>query len=236
MWKDGERIEASFVTKLSKNLVFEYQNIGLFPVVRNGVARNAICDRLTSDAILRQIIPCNQPITTKRVGWMAPEIIQILIGITLLIMGRRMFWLFVGAAGFVTGSKLAVYFSIGGPEWAPMAVALFAGFIGAMFAILAQKLAVAVGGFVMGSYTAASIIFSLGLESTQWMWFALIVGGIIGSILVLAVFDWALIALSSIAGAMLIVQTGFLELPVNILLFLIMVSIGIVIQTRMLNT
>jgi hypothetical protein len=68
------------------------------------------------------------------------------------------------------------------------------------------------------------------------MWFALIVGGIIGSILVLAVFDWALIALSSIAGAMLIVQTGFLELPVNILLFLIMVSIGIVIQTRMLNT
>jgi hypothetical protein len=28
MWKDGERIEAPFVTKLSKNLVLEYENIG----------------------------------------------------------------------------------------------------------------------------------------------------------------------------------------------------------------
>jgi hypothetical protein len=211
-------------------------HIGLFSVVRNGVTRNAICDKLTGDVILRQIIPCKQPITTRRVGWMAPEIIQILIGIALLMLGRRMFWLFVGAAGFISASKLAVHFSIGGPEWAPMAVALFAGFIGAMFAIFAQKLAVAVGGFVMGSYTAASIIFSLGLEATEWMRVALIVGGIIGSVLVLAVFDWALIALSATAGAMLIVQTGFLELPMNILLFLIMVSIGIVIQTRILNT
>jgi hypothetical protein len=164
---------------------------------------------------------------------MAPEIFQIFIGIALLTMGRRMFWLFVGAAGFIAGSKLAVHFPISGPEWAPLAVALFAGLIGAIFAIFAQKLAVAVGGFVLGSYTVASIIFFVGLEATEWMWVALIVGGIIGSALVLAVFDWALIALSSIAGAMLIVQTGFLKLPMNILLFLIMLSIGIAIQVRM---
>ena len=121
-----------------------------------------------------------------------------------------MFWLFVGAAGFILCSEFATRFPIGGPEWAPLVVSLLAGFIGAILAIFAQKLAVAVGGFILGSYTLASIAFSLGIETTHWI--TLVVGGVIGSLLVLAVFDWALIGLSSMAGAMLIAQSGFLNI------------------------
>ena len=166
--------------------------------------------------------------------WTYTKLIEIVIGTALLTMGRRMFWLFVGAAGFILCSEFTIRFPIGGPEWAPLVVSLLAGFIGAILAIFVQKLAVAVGGFILGSYTLASIAFSLGIETTHWI--TLVVGGVIGSLLVLAVFDWALIVLSSMAGAMLIVQSGLFEHPVNILVFLIMLSVGIAIQTHMFKS
>ena len=166
--------------------------------------------------------------------WTTTKFIEIVIGTALLTMGRRMFWLFVGAAGFILGSEFATRLPIGGPEWTPLVVSLLAGFIGAILAIFTQKLAVAAGGFILGSYTLASIAFSLGIETTHWI--VLVVGGVIGSLLVLAVFDWALIVLSSMAGAMLIMQSGLFEHPVNILVFLIMLSVGIAVQTHMFKS
>jgi hypothetical protein len=87
----------------------------------------------------------------------------------------------------------------------------------------------------MGGYTLASLFLTMGLEGTGLMWPALIGGGIAGAILVLFVFDWALIVLSSLAGAMMIIQAASLTLPINILLFLALLSIGIAIQARMLE-
>ena len=164
---------------------------------------------------------------------MAPQSVQPLIGIAVLTLGRRLFWIFVGTAGFLLGTTLATQFPVGGPEWTPLAVALFAGFIGAVFAVFAQKLAVGIAGFGMGGHTLAWLFLTLGLEGTKWMWPALVGGGIAGAILVLLAFDWALIVLSSLTGAVMIIQAAGLTLPMNILLFLVLLSIGIVIQARL---
>jgi hypothetical protein len=74
------------------------------------------------------------------------------------------------------------------------------------------------------------MFLTMGLEGTGWMWLALVGGGIAGAILVLFVFDWALIVLSSLTGAMMIIQAAGLTLPMNILLFLVLLSIGIAMQ------
>jgi hypothetical protein len=170
-----------------------------------------------------------------RVISMAPQSVQLLIGIAVLTLGRRLFWIFVGTAGFLLGTKVATQFPIGGPEWTHLAVALFAGLIGAVFAVFAQKLAVGIAGFVTGGYILAWLFLALGLEGTGWMWPALVSGGIAGAILVLFVFDWALIVLSSLTGAMMVIQATGLNLPMNVLLFLVLLSIGIAIQTLMLE-
>jgi hypothetical protein len=107
--------------------------------------------------------------------------------------------------------------------------------IGAIFAVFAQKLAVGMAGFVVGGYALAWLFLTMGLEGTEWMWPVLIGGGIAGAILVIFVFDWALIVLSSLTGAMMIIQIAGLTLPVNILFFLVLLSIGIAIQARMLE-
>ena len=164
---------------------------------------------------------------------MTPQIIELLVGIALLTFGRKLFWIFVGTAGFLLGARFGAQFSIGEPEWVPSAVAFFAGLIGAIFAIFVQRMAVWIAGVVMGGYTVDWLLSTMGLEGTGWTWAALLGGGIAGAVSVLFVFDWALIVLSSVAGAIMFVQATSLSQPLNILLFLVLSSIGIAIQVRM---
>ena len=166
---------------------------------------------------------------------MFPAIVNMVIGIALLTTGRRLYWVFVGAAGFILGSSLAQQLLTGQPSWMTVTISLITGVVGVVIAILAQRFAVGFAGFVLGSYVLASLFFAVGLEGTGWMWLALVGGGIIGLALALAVLDFALIFLSSIAGAKLIVQTIHLNPTTSFVLFAILFGIGVAIQLGMLR-
>jgi len=166
---------------------------------------------------------------------MFPAIVNVLIGTALLTTGRRLFWVFVGAAGFLFASSLASEFLSREPEWVALAIALVAGLIGVALAIFAQRFAVGAAGFVLGSYAMVSLCFAIGLYGTGWMWLALFGGGIIGAVLSLAVLDFALIFLSSVAGAMLIVQTVHFNPTMSFAVFAVLFGIGVAIQVRMLR-
>jgi len=166
---------------------------------------------------------------------MFPAIVNVVIGIALLTTGRRLYWVFVGAAGFLFASSLASTFLSSEPEWVALAIALAAGLIGIVLAIFTQRFAVGFAGFVLGSYALASLFFAVGLEGAGWMWLALVGGGIIGLALALAVLDFALIFLSSIAGAKLIVQTIHLNPTTSFVLFAILFGVGVAIQLGMLR-
>jgi hypothetical protein len=159
----------------------------------------------------------------------------VVIGIALLTTGRRLYWVFVGAAGFLFASSLASTFLSSEPEWVALAIALAAGLIGIVLAIFTQRFAVGAAGFLLGGYALASLFFALGLEGTGWMWLALFGGGIIALALALAVLDFALIFLSSIAGAKLIVQTIHLNPTTSFVLFAILIGVGVTIQLTMLR-
>ena len=77
-----------------------------------------------------------------------------------------------------------------------------------ILATFLQKIAIAVAGFVAGGKLAVAVtgafVSDAGELGSYWLIF--IIGGIIGSILLLSLFDWALIFLSAIVGADLIVS------------------------------
>jgi hypothetical protein len=76
----------------------------------------------------------------------------------------------------------------------------------------------------------------LGIDVTGAMtWIVYILGGIIGLILVSVLFDWALITLSSLAGASLIVQALFSQGTTGGLLFFILFIAGVIIQGSILR-
>ncbi len=159
-------------------------------------------------------------------------IINVVFGAALIGAGRKLFWLFVAGAGFVTGLRLASIFLEDRPEWQLILVALIAGVVGAVLAVVLQRLAVAVAGFLAGGYFLLTLIELLGVEPGSLDWLVYVIGGVLGAVFVAALFDWALIALSSLAGAALVVQSLDLTRPVALLLLLAGIALGVLIQGR----
>jgi len=169
--------------------------------------------------------------------------ISLAIGIVLLILGRKLFWLFVGVAGFLIGMNIAEQAS-SGPQSTKLLIALIAGVIGAVLAIFLRKVAIAVAGFVLGGYVALELLRVYGGGSMPAYAGAhigafsipYIIGGIIGAILVVALFDWALIILSSLSGALMIVGSIPMQQSVSAIVFIVLVFIGIVIQAGLMRS
>jgi len=151
--------------------------------------------------------------------------INAILGGALLVAGRKLFWLFVAAAGFVTGFQLTTrYFQ--GSEGLSIIVGLVVGAIFAILAIFLQTIAIAIAGFLAGGYILQTLAVSFGLSAAPWIIY--IIGGIIGVLLVSFLFDWAIITLSSLAGASLVAEA--LQLPRTGLIFVLLFLAGVIIQ------
>lgn len=158
-------------------------------------------------------------------------IVRILVGMVLLFVGRRLFWFLVGFVGFVAGLSFGPQLFEGQPGWVLLLVAVVAGVLGALLALVLQRFAVGLAGFLIGGYLLAALAESLGLlANTSLSWIAYIIGGILGSLLTALLFEWALILLSALAGATLIVQSVQLTGIVQALLFLALLLIGVLVQ------
>jgi hypothetical protein len=161
------------------------------------------------------------------------QIVSILVGIAVLTLGRKLFWLFVGAVGFAIGLNLATEFFQGQPDWVILVVALVLGLIGALLAIFIQKIAVIIAGFVIGGYGLIWLFLEFSnLGINQWGWLLFIVGGIIGAILAAALFEAALVVLSTLAGALLITQVTNFRPVITAILFIVLMTVGIVVQAQ----
>jgi len=158
------------------------------------------------------------------------SVISLILGGALLIAGRKLFWLFVGAAGFIAGLQLATQFWRG-PEILAIVIGLVVGVIFAVLAIFLQGVAIGVAGFLAGGYIFTVLAGMIGLNQGAFSWIVYLIGGIIGVLLVIFLFDWALITLSSLAGASLVTQA----LGISGVLFLALVIVGVVIQGSMLQ-
>jgi len=161
-------------------------------------------------------------------------LINVILGGALLVAGRKLFWLFVGAAGFVTGMQLATGFSQSS-EGLAIIIGLVIGLIFALLAIFLQRIAIAIAGFLAGGYILTALAVMLGLDMGVLVWIGYVIGGIIGVILVSLLFDWALITLSSLAGASLVVQGLLPQNATGGLIFVVLFIIGIVVQGSVLR-
>jgi formate/nitrite transporter FocA (FNT family) len=63
-------------------------------------------------------------------------------------------------------------------------------------------------------------------------WILFIVGGIVGALLMVWMFDWALIVLSAATGANLILQSFRMNSAMASAVFIVLFVLGIVIQAR----
>ena len=163
---------------------------------------------------------------------MASWWVTLLVGLAVLLLGRRLFWLFVGAAGFAVGLHVAPAV-LNGPEWLMVVAALVLGILGAVLAIFFQWLAIGLAGFAAGVYGGLAAAAALGF-SGQWLWAAVFVAGIVVAALALWLLDPILILLSALVGAALLAPLAPVSTAVRPWLFIGLAVVGIAIQVSLL--
>jgi hypothetical protein len=155
---------------------------------------------------------------------------SMILGILLLFFGRRLFWLFVGVAGFIAGLTLIPQFLSGQSELTILLIALIAGIIGAFLAIMLEGLAILIAGFLAGGYLMTTFAVSFGISISAEPSVIYIIGGIIGLLMVAVFFDWAIIILSALLGAGILMPLLHLYGSVYWLVFLGLVVVGMAVQ------
>lgn len=157
-------------------------------------------------------------------------ILSVLIGVTLLLFGRRLFWLLVAAVGFAAGVQLAPSLVHEPSQLLVITAALVLGFIGALLALFLQKFAIAIVGFVTGGRLAVAIMTAFFVQQETTFALTFIIGGIVGGLLFLLLFDWALIFLSSIVGAYMILTAVTLPRTGEAIALVVITVVGVVVQ------
>jgi hypothetical protein len=156
------------------------------------------------------------------------NLIEVLIGVALLTLGRKLFWVFAGGVGFAVAVWLTrTYF----PEQ-PQHIVLLAGAAGAIGGVLIVKfvkaIAVGVGGFLGGGIIGIGLARMIGPAVPEWI--AFVAMGILGVVLLNLAFETALVVISSVAGAMLIARNLPLTDPLHAVAVVVLAVAGIAIQ------
>lgn len=117
-----------------------------------------------------------------------------------------------------------------GPYWLILIAGLAAGLLASGLAVFFQKMALTVAGFLIGGLAVLWWAGQMGWGEPWWVWALALGAALVGAVLTKEVFEVALMVLSSVFGATLVLEA--LQMPAEQLspVFVILVAAGIVIQ------
>lgn len=160
------------------------------------------------------------------------QLFTIVLGLILLVFGRRLFWLFVALVGFLLGMEFTGVILGDQPKWVMLFIGLGTGLIGALLAVLVERLAFALVGFYAGAYLGLIGAQSFGVGGNTILLFA--VSGLIGAVFAALIMDWVIIVLSCLVGAGAIVVSLGLDQMVGLLVFIVLAAVGIFFQAKVM--
>ena len=160
------------------------------------------------------------------------DIIKILLGSLLLVIGHRFYWLFISAIGFTAGIFVAQYFLRFASDMNKLFIAVAAGILGVILAHFLEKFMVKIAGAFAGGYILTEMLDAFQMHSEFPSWLVFMIGAVLGFIFITKVLTWALIIFSSSIGSLLIAQSVPLPSGLFAMAFLIMFAAGIILQSH----
>jgi hypothetical protein len=155
----------------------------------------------------------------------------ILVGLSLLLFGRRLYWLMFATVWFLVAMLVTTVFLPPTQEsqwW--LVVPFIAGIAGAILSLFVHKTALRFFGALAGAYVGYHLLQPHVVD--PWPWVGLGVGVLVGFLMVMMVFNGALILLSSLLGAMLLLEPMSASPEVRMAVTAGLVIVGCAIQTR----
>lgn len=158
------------------------------------------------------------------------QLFIVMMGLVTLVYGHRLFWVFIAIAGFLAGLELSRVILVGQPQWLIIVGGCATGITGALLAILFERAAFVLAGFLAGTYITLVVSTSLGFTGSGFP--CSIAGGLIGAVLSGMLMDWAIIIMSSLVGASAIMSQLELDPAYTWFLFFGLSIIGAYTQAR----
>jgi len=157
--------------------------------------------------------------------------VQIVAGLLVLFLGRRLFWLFVGVVGFYFGLQCGMRVFDGMAGWVAVALSLAVGVLCGLLTIALQRLAVIIAGGFAGGMLAFHLAPTFNLDRSPWI--LVLAGALLVAVLFGVLFDPALIVTSSLTGALMVVDVMNSDVVVKLFCFGVLFILGVAVQMRM---
>ncbi len=159
-------------------------------------------------------------------------VVQIAGGLLLLLLGRRLFWLFVAVVGFFVGAQYGAGIFATPNDGVVLLAALALGALGAVLAVVLQRFAVTVAGAIAGGMMAIRIAPLLGLHTEAGVLAAAGAGALLAAGLLAVIFDPALIVISALTGAVMIAEALPIDHLLEPLVLISLALLGVYLQMR----
>ncbi len=155
-------------------------------------------------------------------------------GVILLLFGRRIYWVLLVLAGMAAGAMLGVRIMPEEPGWLYFATPGVLGLFVALLSWFLNRLAIRAAGMLVGGFMGYALA---GIWLSQWWpWAGMFLGCVLGLLLGIWIFDWALILLTSAAGAFLfVVLLPLPQLWLKITLGSLLLVCGLAVQAHMMK-
>jgi hypothetical protein len=114
-----------------------------------------------------------------------------------------------------------------------ISAAIVMGLIGAVLSMLYERVAFALAGFYAAGYLAIVLAAKLGIDTVTVG--VVLTVGLLGALLAALLMDGAIIVLSSLAGAAAIISTIAADPAVEMALFFVLVTIGVLVQWAVIS-
>jgi len=161
------------------------------------------------------------------------DAVRVLLGFTALLAGRNIFWLFIAVIGFLVGAELAQDLLADQPVWLALVAGIGLGLVGAVLAIVYERVAFALAGFYAAMFLVITYADKPGFAGMPAV--TPYVAGVFGALLAILLTDWTIIVLSSLAGAAAILSVVAIQPRIEAGVFLALALVGMLVQWSMLT-
>jgi hypothetical protein len=142
-------------------------------------------------------------------------IVRGVIGGILLFLGHELNFLFAGAMAALLGFRLTPLVPSQWPAWADYAFIILLGLIAAVAVLLNERVGYFISGFLAGGFL---LVEYYAPDTLTVPWLPYLIGGIIGSLVIGLLTDWALIIVTAGIGAAYLLNLFVLDPTLEILI------------------
>lgn len=161
--------------------------------------------------------------------------VQGLVGFLTLILGRQYYAVYVGAVIFMMARLLIPQFFPQQSASSTFITAIVAGVLSGGLSFSFKRILAIAASFLVGGSLAFSLVDILNIDPVFQNWTVFLISGAIGALVTLLFFDFAIIILSAMYGATLILQSFHLPGFSTLVWFILLAALGIVVQWVLLQ-